>query len=109
MEPDDHKRQRKPGLSSHILPASGTLIGVSATLIGLVKIAEEHIGPSRVDEYASVISLIFLVSAISSYMSIRNEAAMRNSARWEMIADQAFLVGLVGITFVSLFFAYEII
>jgi len=108
MESENETTPRKRGLSAHILPASGTLIGVSATLIGLVKIAEEHIGPSRVDEYASIISLIFLVSAISSYLSIRH-GGKPISERWELIADQAFLVGLVGITVVSLFFAYEII
>ena len=108
MASENETVRRTRGLSSHILPASGTLIGVSATLIGLVKIAEEHIGPSRVDEYASVISLTFLVSAISSYLSIRYEGKPI-SEHCELIADQVFLVGLVGITLISLFFAYEII
>ena len=55
----------------HILPASGQMLGVCVTLIGLVKIAEAHIGPSRVDEYASIVSLFFLSSAITSYLSLR--------------------------------------
>src|ERR1700761_2323833 len=107
MESESKATRRRPrGLSSHILPASGTLIGVSAALIGLVKVAEGHIGPSQVDEYASIIGLVFLVSAISSYLSIRNEGRLI-SERCELIADQTFLLGLVGITIVSLFFAYE--
>lgn len=97
------------GLSSHILPTSGTMIGVSATVIGLVKLAEARIGPSRVDEYASLASVVFLVSAISSYMAMRYEGRSTISARCELVADQAFLVGLIGIAIISLFFAYEII
>jgi hypothetical protein len=97
-------------LSSHILPTSGTMIGVCATLIGLVKIAEAHIGPSRVDEYASLVSIPFLISALTSYMSMRyEEKSRRFSARCELIADQTFLLGLIGVTVISVFFAYEII
>jgi hypothetical protein len=102
------KRDR-PGLSTHILPASGTMIGVSATLIGLVKIAEERIGPSHVDEYAALATLLFLASAITSYVSMRHSDRTALSERCELIADQTFLAGLIGITMISIFFAYEII
>jgi len=96
-------------LSKHILPSSGTMIGVCATLIGLVKLAEAHIGPSRVDEYAALASLLFLASAIASYVSMRHPGRAQLSARCEIVADQCFLAGLVGLTAVTLFFAYEII
>jgi hypothetical protein len=72
-------------------------------------LAEARIGPSRVDEYASLASVVFLVSAISSYMAMRYEGRSTISARCELVADQAFLVGLIGIAIISLFFAYEII
>ena len=96
-------------LSKHILPSSGTMIGVCATLIGLVKLAEAHTGPSRVDEYAALASLLFLASAIASYISMRHPKRARLSARCEIIADQCFLAGLIGIAVITLFFAYEII
>jgi hypothetical protein len=96
-------------LSKHILPSSGTMIGVCATLIGLVKLAEAHIGPSRVDEYAALASLLFLASAIASYISIRHPDRLRLSERSEAIADQCFLAGLIGIAIITLFFAYEVI
>ncbi len=96
-------------LSRHILPASGTLVGVCATLIGLVKIVEARIGPSRVDEYAALTSLLFLASALTSYISIRHSDRPILSARCEKLADLLFIVGLVSISIVSLFFAYEVI
>ncbi|MBN8968520.1 MAG: hypothetical protein J0G95_08680 [Rhizobiales bacterium] len=103
-------RSRERGwLSSHILPASGTMIGVAATLIGLVKIAEARIGPSHVDEFAALTTLPFLVSAIASYISMRHERNAKLSARCELLADQTFLVGLVSIAVVAVFFAYEVI
>jgi hypothetical protein len=107
QESDDiHDR---PALSRHILPNSGTMIGVCTTLVGLVKVVEAHIGPSRVDEYAALASLLFLASAITSYISIRHPGRFGLSARFEAIADQCFLVGLFAIAIISIFFAYEVI
>jgi hypothetical protein len=40
------------------------MIGVSTTLIGLVKVAKAHISPSRVDQYAGLVGLLFLLSAV---------------------------------------------
>lgn len=97
------------GLSAHILPTSGTMVGVCITLIGLVKIVEARIGPSRVDEYAGLMSLLFLASSLASYISIRTGHRPDTAARFETVADLLFLVGLVGITLVAFFFAYEAI
>ncbi len=85
------------------------MIGVAATLIGLVKIAEARIGPSHVDEFAALTTLPFLVSAIASYISMRHERSAKRSARCELLADQTFLLGLVSIAAVAVFFAYEVI
>ena len=72
MSQETRRSSEERALSKHILPSSGTMIGVCATLIGLVKLAEAHIGPSRVDEYAALASLLFLASAIASYISMRH-------------------------------------
>jgi hypothetical protein len=85
------------------------MIGVCATLIGLVKIMEPQIGPSRVDEYSAIASLFFLASAVASYTSMRKSTNRAFSDRCEAIADQCFLGGLVAITVITLFFAYEVI
>ena len=91
------------------MPTSGTRVGVCSTLIGLVKIIEARIGPSRVDEYAALAALLFLASALASYVSIRHPSRERLSRKCETVADVLFLIGLVSISIVSLFFAYEVI
>ena len=95
MSQQTDRSTEERALSKHILPSSGTMIGVCATLIGLVKLAEAHIGPSRVDEYAALASLLFLASAIASYISMRHldrdatERALRNGGR-SMLSCRAY-------------------
>jgi hypothetical protein len=96
-------------LSRHILPTSGTMIGICTTLIGLVKVIEGRIGPSRVDEFAALTSLFFLTSAVTSYLSIRFISHARLSKRFETTADLCFIIGLVSIASIGLLFAYEAI
>ncbi|MGY4623194.1 hypothetical protein [Bradyrhizobium sp. USDA 4486] len=85
------------------------MIGVCATLIGLVKLAEAKHGSSHVDEYAALASVMFLASALTSYLSIRYSHRAGLSYRIEQIADLIFLGGLIGITLVATLFAYEVI
>lgn len=47
-------------LSRHILPNASTMLGVCLTGIGLVKIAENRLGPSHVDEYLALDGACFL-------------------------------------------------
>ena len=94
---------------SHILPTASTMIGVSTTLIGLVKIVEGRIGPSHVDEYAGCATALFMLSAVTSYLSSRFERRVRVSNVLEQIADGLFVLGLILISAIALFFAYELI
>ncbi|MFE1601310.1 hypothetical protein [Methylobacterium sp. ID0610] len=94
-------------LSQHILPSAATMIGVCTTLIGLVKIIEERIGPSHVDEYAALTALLFLGSSMASYLSMRWSGEERLSARLEGAADICFLIGLPSLSVISVLFAYE--
>jgi hypothetical protein len=100
---------RRDTLASHILPISGTMIGVCATLIGLAKIAQAKHGTSHVDEFAAVAAITFLASALTSYLSIRVAEQTGRSVRLERLADLIFLAGLIGITVVATLFAYEVI
>ena len=107
---DRQKDQRiSKELSRHILPTSATMIGICTTFIGLVKVVETRMGPSHVDEYAAVAALLFLVSATSSYLSIRYGAMISLSERCERLADVLFLAGLFSITIIAMLFAYEAI
>jgi hypothetical protein len=102
-------RTRSESLASHILPVSGTMIGVCVTLIGLVKLADARHGSSRVDEYAAMAAVTFLASALTSYLSIRFSDRTRLIFQIERMADVIFLFGLIGITLVATLFAYEVI
>jgi hypothetical protein len=85
------------------------MIGVCATLIGLVKLAEAKHGSSHVDEYAALAAVTFLASALTSYLSIRYSDRAELSFHIERVADVIFLCGLIGITIVARLFAYEVI
>ena len=85
------------------------MIGVCATLIGLVKLASTKHGASHVDEYAALVAVTFLASAMTSYLSIRCSDRARLSVHIERLADAIFLCGLVGITLVATLFAYQVI
>ena len=106
--PQDTERQRYP-LAHHILPTSGTMIGICMTLIGLVKVTEFKGHDSHVDEYAALATLVFLASAVSSYLSLRLEGRVVLSRRLELFADQCFLIGLIAIVAIGVLFAYAVI
>jgi hypothetical protein len=100
-------RNRK--LASHILPNAATMIGVCVTAVGLVKVAEAHIGPSSVDNDCALAGVVFLVSAFCSYLSLRLEEGSVMAERLERIADICFMIGLIALTVIIILFAYEVI
>jgi len=102
----DHPRQH---LARHVLPNAATMLGVCVTIIGLVKIAEAHIGPSRVDEFCALTAVLFLVSSVLSYVSLRSVPDSRQERVLERLADTIFLAGLFALTVITLMFAYEVI
>ena len=105
------RRSQAPsdGLSLHILPNAGTMVGVCTTLIGLVKIYETQAGPSHVDEYAALAAILFLASAAASYLALRLSAESGLALRLERSADICFLIGLGGLCAIAVTFAYETI
>jgi hypothetical protein len=92
-------------LSRHILPTSAQLVGVCMTVISLVKAL--HIGQvgSMLDKLLAVDALIFTVSAVLSYASIRG----LKSVSLEKYADQFFMVGLMELGVCAVLLSFEII
>ena len=79
------------GLSAHILPTSATMIGVCMTVLSI-----GHLGPGGpwrmvVDKLLAVDALVFLTSALLSFMSMRSR---RFGARFEARAELVFIAGL---------------
>lgn len=108
-QPDEDPLRDDRALARHILPSSGTMFGICVTFSGLVKVAEAHIGPSRVDIYAAIASVFFLISATGSYFAIRHQSRKKFAERCELVADKFFLIGLVSIVTIALAFAYEVL
>ncbi|MGN6516023.1 MAG: hypothetical protein ACTHLR_09310 [Rhizomicrobium sp.] len=96
-------------LANSILPNAATMIGVCVTAVGLVKVAEAHIGPSSVDNYCAMAGIIFLVSAFCSYVSLRRPEGSESARLLERVADFSFMLGLLALTVIILLFAYEVI
>lgn len=93
------------GLSTHILPASATMIGVCMTLLSI-----GHIGPPGemrwlIDKLLAMDALLFLASALLSFMSMRAEL---QRARLELLAEWVFMVGLSLLALVGLVLAFAI-
>jgi len=109
MTAEPETSREREALSSHILAASVVMIGVATTLIGLVKVAKEHMGPTRADQYAGLAAVLFFLSAGASYLSIRHADRPSLSRRCEWIADQIFVCGLLAISAIAVFFAFELI
>ena len=61
------------------------------------------------DEYGGLAALLFLVSALASYLAIRLSDRAGVSAWCERIADLCFVAGLVSLSMIAFLFAYEVI
>ncbi len=96
-------------LQDRILSTSGTMVGVCATLIGLVKVVEHGRPASHVDEYAGCAAVIFVFSAFFAYLAIRSPRKGRVHGAFGSIADLLFVCGLITLAAISLMFAYDLI
>ncbi len=79
------------GLSAHILPTSATMIGVCMTVMSI-----GHLGPRDdmrllIDRLLAVDALVFLASALLSFISMRSR---RSGTRLEAWGEMVFIAGL---------------
>lgn len=96
------------GLPGHILHVSATMVGVCATVMSLVKLLEvQRHAPTMLDEMLAVDTVMFMGSALLSYLSLR--AARPSMDRLERMADRMFVLALLGLTVCSLLFAFEVV
>ncbi len=92
-------------LSQHILPTSAQLVGVCVTVISLIKVL--HIGQAGmiIDQLLAVNCMLFTVSALLSYVSIRDY----KTEKMERYADQFFMLGLIELSGCAVLLAFEIV
>jgi len=84
---------RGSGLSAHILPTSATMIGVCLTALYISLLSPYSAGRVVVDKLLALDALVFLVSAVLSFVSMRVRS---RAARCESLAENVF-IGALGL------------
>lgn len=93
-------------LSHHILPNSATMVGVCIMVISIVKSLPADTVNYFIDKALAVDSLLFMMSALLSFLSIRLEDSNLRFERW---AEIIFIIGLVSMTMITVIFSFEIV
>ena len=93
------------GLSTHILPTSATMVGVCMTVLSIGHLG--HGGDARmvIDKLLACDAVVFLASALLSFMSIRSGHA---NGRLESRAEVVFIAGLGVLAVVAVALAFAI-
>jgi hypothetical protein len=93
-------------LSHHILPNSATMVGACIMVISIVKNMSPGLENYLIDKALAIDSVMFMLSAFLSFLSIRTE---QYSARLEGFAEIIFLIGLGSMTLITVIFSFQII
>ena len=89
------KNHDSNNLSHHILPNSATMVGVCIMVISIVKSIVPDLTSYLIDKALAIDSLLFMISALLSFLSIRLKPSTERLERW---AEIVFLLGLVSMT-----------
>lgn len=81
--------------SPHILNTSSNLLGFCLVILTSLKITN-YSEQTLIDEFTAISAMLFMVSSLLSFLSIRSENE-RLSYRYEKMADFIFLGALFGI------------
>lgn len=98
-------RAAAASLSSHILPTSATMVGVCMTVLSLGRLTHDGRLGMFIDKVLAADAVVFLVSAVLSFLSIRIRHDARRAEDW---AEELFLLGLVLSTFSAILIAFTI-
>lgn len=90
----------------HILTASSTLLGLCFVVLTSLKLNNFRDG-SIIDEFTAVAIIMFMISSILSYLSMRSKN--EPSVVYEKIADFVFLSGLVFLFVTTMLITFNII
>jgi hypothetical protein len=93
-------------LSHHILPNSATMVGVCIMVISIVKSLPTDSVNYFIDKALAIDSLLFMISALFSFLSIR---LATSTLRFEWWAEVIFILGLVSMTIITVIFSFEIV
>lgn len=94
------------GLSAHILPTSATMIGVCMTVLSIGHLREGGHSGVVIDKLLAVDALVFLMSAVLSFMSMRSR---HGGVHHERRAELVFLFGLAVLAIGAVVLAFVIV
>ncbi len=92
--------------SQHILGTAANLLGFCLIVISSLHISRRTQN-SLIDEIASIIGMLLTLSCILSFASIKTDNIKREEIL-ERIADQLFIVALLGIFVIILFLTIKL-
>jgi hypothetical protein len=96
----------KKNVSRHILPTSANLLGLCFVLLSFIKFWTRGRIETVIDELLGIAVILFLVSSILSYASMRSKG---KTEYFEKMADIIFLGGLVFLSLISVILVFEVI
>jgi len=93
------------GLSEHILPTAATMVGACMTVLSIGRLSHSGRLGVVIDKMLAFDSVIFLLSAVLSFVAIR---IATNTDHVEAWAERLFLVGLSLCAVVAVVIAFAI-
>ena len=82
------------------------MVGVCIMVISIVKTMSPGLTNYLFDKGLAIDSLLFMISALLSFSSIRIDNASETLERW---AEIIFLLGLFSMTLITIIFSFEIV
>ena len=82
------------------------MVGACIMVISIVKTMGPGLANYLIDKAIAIDSLLFMISALLSFSSIRLRKSTDRLERW---AEMVFLIGLVSMTLITVIFSFEII
>jgi len=92
--------------SPHILNTSATLLGLCFVVLTSIKVSSMR-DSTLIDETTALAIILFMVSSILSFLSMRREKAGYD--RLERVADFMFLSGLVVLFLTTMMVTFNVI
>ena len=96
----------KKNISRHILPTPANLLGLCFVILSFIKFWARGRVETVIDEFLGVAVILFLVSSILSYASMRSKG---KTEFFEKMADIIFLGGLLFLSLISVTLVFEVI
>ncbi len=79
----------------HVLAAATNMVGACLTVVGLIKVLEQHGTNSRIDQLLALNAIGFVLSVGASYLSLRHAKRPRLSAYYERLAETVFMTSII--------------